>query len=299
VTGPDEYSSLGDDNVFTNLMAQRNLLAAAEAVDRHRSEAHALGVEPDEPAAWRTAADAMHVPYDEGLGLHPQHEGFLDYGLWDFDNTPADAYPLLLHAPYFALYRRQVVKQADLVLALWMRGDAFTEEQKARDFAYYEGITVRDSSLSAAPQAIIAAEVGHLDLAWRYLREAALTDLDDLHANVSSGLHMASLAGAVLAAVAGFGGFRDHTAVPAFRPRLPEACAQRLCFRLTIRGSRLRVTVRPREARYVVEDGPELQLRHWGEELTVGAEEVARPVPEPPQLEPPVQPRHREPFDRS
>jgi alpha,alpha-trehalose phosphorylase len=298
VTGPDEYSSLGDDNVYTNLMAQRNLLVAADTVDRHREAALALGVEPDEPMAWRAAADAMHIPYDSGLGIHPQHEGFLDYGVWDFENTPPDHYPLLLHAPYFELYRTQVVKQADLVLALWFCGDAFTEDAKARDFAYYEAITVRDSSLSAAPQSVMAAEVGHLDLAWRYLREAALTDLDDLHDNVSGGLHMASLGGAVQAVVAGLGGFRDHTAVPRFRPRLPQA-ATRLVFRLTIRGSRVRVTVTRDAAAYVIEDGPPLELEHWGEMLTAGSDEVTRPVPPAPQLEPPRQPAHREPFDRA
>jgi alpha,alpha-trehalose phosphorylase len=240
----------------------------------------------------------MHIPYDERLGVHPQHEGFLQLGPWDFDHTPRSHYPLLLHSPYFELYRRQVVKQADLVLALWFRGDAFSDEDKRRDFEYYERITVRDSSLSAAAQSVVAAEVGHMDLAWRYMREAALTDLDDLHGNAVGGLHMASLAGAVLAAIAGLGGFRDHDSDLVFRPRLPDAVTQ-LCFRLTIRGSRLRITVRPGEARYRVEDGPQLELVHWGERLTVGSDEVSAPVPEAPELEEPSQPRHREPRDRS
>jgi alpha,alpha-trehalose phosphorylase len=174
VTGPDEYSAIADNNVYTNLLAQRNLEAAAAAVDRQPDRAAELGVERDEQAVWRRAARSMLVPWDEKLGVHPQSERFTEHDRWDFASTTPDQYPLLLSFPYFDLYRKQVVKQADLVLALHVRGDAFTDEQKARDFEYYEALTVRDSSLSAATQAVIAAEVGHLELAYDYFGEAAL-----------------------------------------------------------------------------------------------------------------------------
>jgi hypothetical protein len=135
------------------------------------------------------------MPYDERLGVHPQAEGFTNHDQWDFRHTRTDQYPLLLHFPYFDLYRKQVVKQADLVLAMYLCGDAFTPEEKLRNFAYYDAITVRDSSLSASVQAILAAEVGALDLAYDYLGEAALIDLDDRERNTRDGLHLASLAG--------------------------------------------------------------------------------------------------------
>ena len=150
----------------------------------------------------------MFIPYDEELGVHPQAEGFTRHQVWDFADTPADHYPLLLHYPYFDLYRKQVVKQADLVLAMQLCGDSFTAEQKARNFDYYEGLTVRDSSLSACTQAVMAAEVGQLGLAYDYLGEAALIDLDDLEHNTRDGVHIASLAGTWIALVAGFGGLR-------------------------------------------------------------------------------------------
>ena len=149
-------------------MAQRNLRGAADAAARHPDRARELGVDAEETAAWRDAAAAMMIPYDEALGVHPQSEGFTEHAVWDFAGTTPDQYPLLLHFPYFDLYRKQVVKQADLVLALHLRGDAFTPEEKARNFDYYEAITVRDSSLSACTQAVIAAEVGHLELAYDY-----------------------------------------------------------------------------------------------------------------------------------
>ena len=170
VTGPDEYSAIADNNVYTNLMAQRNLRMAAEAVGRHRRRAATLGVHEEEAAAWRDAAEAMFVPYDETLGIHPQADSFLSHEHWDFEHTSSEQYPLLLHFPYFDLYRKQVIKQADLVLALHLCGDAFSDAEKARNFAYYEPLTVRDSSLSACTQAVVAAEVGHLELAYDYFR---------------------------------------------------------------------------------------------------------------------------------
>ena len=126
VTGPDEYSAVKDNNIYTNLMAQRNMACAADLAVKLPDAAEALGVTTEEVASWRDAAAAMYIPFDERLGVHPQHEGFTDYARWDFKNTPEDHYPLLLHYPYFQLYRKQVVKQADLVLAMYMRPDAFT-----------------------------------------------------------------------------------------------------------------------------------------------------------------------------
>ncbi|MDQ3871901.1 MAG: family 65 glycosyl hydrolase, partial [Chloroflexota bacterium] len=180
VTGPDEYSGLADNNVYTNLMAARNLSAAADVTLRHPHRATELGVDADEIASWRDAAAAVVVPSDPDLGVTPQSEAFTSQRPWDFAATPPSAYPLLLNFPYYLLYSSQVVKQADLVFALYVCGDLFEPEQKARDFEYYERITVRDSSLSASVQAIVAAEVGQPDLALDYLAETALIDLRDL-----------------------------------------------------------------------------------------------------------------------
>jgi alpha,alpha-trehalose phosphorylase len=298
VTGPDEYSAIADNNVYTNLMAQRNLAAAADAAERHAESAERLGVDDTEIAAWRSAAEAMVVPWDEQLGVHPQAEGFTRHQEWDFDATPREAYPLLLHFPYFDLYRKQVTKQADLVLALHLRGDAFTDEEKARDFGYYERRTVRDSSLSACTQAVMAAEVGHVELAYDYFGEAALMDLDDLEHNARDGVHIASLAGAWIAAVAGLGGMRDHGGALAFSPRLPEDLG-RLSFRLLYRGSRLKVEVENDSASYTLLDGEPLDLSHHGEPLHLTRDgPVTREVPAPPDRERPSQPPGRVPRER-
>ena len=298
VTGPDEYSALADDNVYTNLMARRNLLAAADAAKQYPGRARELGVSDEEPASWGDAAKAMAIPFDETLGVHPQAEGFTRHQVWDFARTSAGQYPLMLHFPYFDLYRKQVVKQADLVLAMHLCGNAFTGEQKARNFGYYERLTVRDSSLSACTQAAIAAEVGHLDLAFDYLGEAALMDLRDLEHNARDGVHIASLAGTWVALVSGFGGLRDTGGTFSFAPRLPGGLT-RLAFTLFIRGRRLRVEVTHAEARYSLADGDPLEILHHGEPVTLPAgKPQARPIPAAPPLPRPSQPPGREPVHR-
>jgi alpha,alpha-trehalose phosphorylase len=294
VTGPDEYSAVSDDNIYTNLMAQQNLRAAADAADSAPVNAKRLGVGGEEIAAWRLAADGMAVPYDERLGIHPQNADFTRHAVWDFATT-GDRYPLLLHFPYFDLYRKQVVKQADLVLALYLRGDAFTPEEKARDFAYYEAITVRDSSLSACTQAVMAAETGYLELAYAYFCEAAEMDLEDLEHNTRDGLHIASLAGAWIAAVAGFGGLRDHDGTLSFSPRLPRKLT-RLSIGIGHRGRLLRIEITKHEARYSLRHGPRLEVTHHGQRITLTAGEPASlAIPEIVAGEPPTQPPGRVP----
>jgi alpha,alpha-trehalose phosphorylase len=270
VTGPDEYSAIADNNVYTNLMAQQNLRVAADTANRYPERARELGVDEEEMAEWRDAADAMYVPYDDALGVHPQAEGFTHHQEWDFEATGPEQYPLLLHFPYFDLYRRQVVKQADLVLAMQLRCDAFTDDQKARNFDYYERITVRDSSLSACTQAVMAAEVGHLGLAYDYLGEAALMDLDNLEHNTRDG----------------------------FGPGLPEEIT-RLAFNLFLRDQRLRVEITHDRARYSVADGPPVDITHHGQPARVVAgEPLELPVPPIPARPAPKQPPGRAPPSR-
>ncbi|MGW3495404.1 glycoside hydrolase family 65 protein [Streptomyces sp. NPDC001020] len=295
VTGPDEYSAVADDNTYTNLMARANLLAAADAVERHPLRAEELAVDEEESAAWREAAEAMHVPYNHELRVHEQHAGFTRYQRWDFAATRPDQYPLLLHFPYFDLYRKQVIKQADLVLAMYTCSTFFDTEHKARNFAYYEPLTVRDSSLSAGCQAVIAAEAGHLRLAYDYLHEAALMDLEDLEHNTRDGLHIASLAGAWMVLVAGFGGLRHHGTRIDFAPRLPEQLG-RLAFTLQLRGRRLRVEIGRTAATYTLLNGDPLMVHHHGEPLTLEADKPhTRTIPSLVPLPAPDQPPHRRP----
>ncbi|HKY65820.1 MAG TPA: glycosyl hydrolase family 65 protein, partial [Acidimicrobiales bacterium] len=297
VTGPDEYTAIVDNNVYTNLMAQQNLRAAADVAARHDELAHELGVTTEEMASWRDAAEAMVVPYDSALGVHPQNEGFTKLALWDFPSTSPGDYPLLMHRPYFDLYRKQVVKQPDLVLALQLRGDAFTQAEMDRNFRYYEAITVRDSSLSACTQSVVAAELGYLELAYDYLAEAALMDLEDRNHNTRDGLHMASLAGAWTSLVEGLGGMRARDGKLWFTPRLPGDIS-RLRFRVRYRGSGVEVETDGERATYRLWEGPPLTVHHEGEAVELGDQPVERLVTPVPHRPRPLQPPGREPQRR-
>jgi alpha,alpha-trehalose phosphorylase len=297
VSGPDEYTPIVTDNVFTNLAAAHNLRSAAEAAERHPDLALGLGVTAEELDAWRQAANAVTVPYDARLHVHQQHAGFTRLPEWDFEASRGK-YPLLLHAPYFDLYRRQVIKQADLLLAQYWFGHRFNDQDKARNVDYYERRTVRDSSLSAAVQAVTAAEVGQLELAHDYASEAAQIDLHDIEHNSVDGLHIASLAGVWTALVAGFGGLREREGMLSFAPQLPDRIS-RLRFTLRWRGQLLGVDIEPGQATYTLRDGTSASLafRHNGKDVTVT---TGTPVAEPiskrvPMLPRPPQPPGREP----
>jgi alpha,alpha-trehalose phosphorylase len=205
----------------------------------------------------------------------------------------------MLHFPYLELYRKQAVKQADLVLAMQLHPDEFTDEQKAANFAYYEAITVRDSSLSASTQAVIAAEVGHLDLAYDYLGEAALMDLKDLEHNTRDGLHLAALAGAWTALVVGFGRMRAVDGRLRFSPRLPDGL-NRIAFRIRYRDRRLRVEIHPQHAIYRLTSGQPLELSHHGQLFDLASEAVTLPIPDgrAPREPSPRQPSGRSPAQR-
>ena len=276
VTGPDEYTTVVNDNLFTNVMARFNLRRAAEAVRElairdgleYDQVVDRLELDETEIVGWERAAVDMAIPFDEHLGVHPQDEHFLEREVWDLKNTPLDKRPLLLHYHPLVIYRFQVLKQADVVLALYLQGEQFTPEEKRADFEYYDPITTGDSTLSAVVQSIIAAEVGYHDLALRYFMSALFVDLADRHQNTSDGVHVASTGGVWSALVAGFGGFRDHGGVFTIDPRLPEAWDS-LVYRVTLLGTRVKVTVRTDELELEVEDGKQATLRVRGADVTV------------------------------
>ncbi len=282
VTGPDEYTTVVNDNLFTNVMARFNLEQAARVVRGLAQDApqayermvRRLQLDPTEPDEWAAAAAATKIPYDEATGINPQDSHFLDREMWDLKNTPAEKRPLLLHFHPLVIYRFQVLKQADVVLALFLQGDHFSLEQKRSDFEYYDPITTGDSTLSGVVQSIIAAEVGYRELALRYFQSSLYVDLADLHGNASDGVHVASTGGVWAALVFGFGGMRDYNGVITFDPRLPASWPS-LQFTLTLRGCRLRVVVTADAISFTIEDGDEATVSVRGEQVTV---RVGEPV---------------------
>ena len=271
VTGPDEYTTVVNDNAYTNLMARANLRGAVAALDRlerERPDAHAailvdLGVTPAEVASWQRAADAMYVPYDEERGIHPQDSSFLEREVWDLAATPPEQFPLLLHHHPLVIYRHQVLKQADVVLAMFLLGDEFSLDQKRRNFEYYDPLTTGDSSLSAAIQSVVASEIGDADRAMEYFRYTLLMDLADLAGNVSDGVHVASAGGTWLATVFGFGGVRDHGGRLSFAPQLPDIWTS-LEFTVRFRDRQVAITLDHDTHCYELTSGDPLEVTIHG-----------------------------------
>jgi alpha,alpha-trehalose phosphorylase len=283
VTGPDEYTTVVNNNTYTNLMARENLRFAADAVEQVRTGSPDLyqalvlrtGLEPGEAADWRKAADRMYIPFDARLGIHPQDDDFLDLKKWDFANTPPDKYPLLLYFHPLVIYRHQVIKQADIVLAMFLLGNEFGLEQKKRNFDYYDQLTTGDSSLSACIQSIVAFEIGYDDLALRYLINALLMDLGDVGGNVKDGCHIASMGGTWMGVVYGLAGMRDKGGQLSFHPNKQ---LRHLSFHLTVRGQLLAVEIKTDGVTYNLEQGDGLTVYHRDERLNLRpGEPVRRP----------------------
>jgi len=267
VTGPDEYTTVVNDNLYTNVMARFNLRCAAESVrkladtwpDQHAKMVARLGLAEEEIDEWERAAEAMAILWDENLGIHPQDALFNEREVWDLANTPPEKRPLLLHFHPLVIYRFQVLKQADVVLALFLQGEHFSMKEKLSDFEYYDPITTGDSSLSGVVQSIIEDQVGYHELALKYFWDGVFVDIGNLHSNTSDGVHVASAGGVWSALVYGFGGLRDHGTTLYFDPRLPDPWPS-LTFRLTQRGTRIRVTLRKESISFDVEAGPGLTV---------------------------------------
>ena len=283
VTGPDEYTAVVNNNRFTNMMARENLRLAVATVDYLKNEypedyqqlVSNTGLEPFEIDDWQRAADHMYLPVDEKTGIHPQDDSFLEKEVWDLSNTAPEKFPLLLHYHPLVLYRHQVIKQADVVMAMFLLGRDFSLEDKKRNFDYYDPLTTRDSSLSSCIQSIVASEIGYADKAFDYFLDAALVDLADIGGNVIDGVHIASMGGTWMALVYGFGGMREDDGTLSFHPKLPKRW-NHLRFRLTIRGQRLEVRVDHDATTYTLTEGSGLPLRHEGEEFQVSPDAPVR-----------------------
>ncbi len=291
VTGPDEYNTVVDNNAYTNLMARENLWYAAETLtwlqhnkpERFGALVHETELDPAEMEAWKKAADAMYVPFDEDKGIHLQDDDFLKKSQWDFKNTPPEKYPLLLHFHPLVIYRHRVIKQADIVLAMFLLGDKFSCEQKRRNFDFYDPLTTGDSSLSVSIQSILALELGYFDKARDYIRYALMMDMADVASNVEQGCHIASMGGTWMAMVYGILGMRDYKGEISFDPRPSRKTGQGRV-NLFIRGQRLSVALDQEkgEAQYMLKKGDGLTITHQGEKILLAeGKPVTRKIQEP------------------
>ncbi len=293
VTGPDEYTTVVNDNTYTNLMAQFNLRYAARTVRMLAHEdppsfaalCRRTSLDLGELDDWDAAADAMHIPYDDELEIHPQDSSFLELEPWIWDETTEADYPLLMNYHPLVIYRHQVLKQADVVLAMFIRTGDFSVEQKRRNFDYYDPITTGDSALSACVQSIVAAEVGRDRLAEDYFHRALYLDLSNTQGNTADGVHIASTGGTWAAVVHGFAGMSERGNYLEFSPSLPPSI-EGLTFRLLRQGARLRVDLDHEGCTVTVEDGgPDgnagVVVNDGEERIALGAGESYTVAPDP------------------
>jgi len=288
VTGPDEYNTVVNNNAYTNLMARENLRYASQTVESLRTKepvaydtlVKKTALQPSEAEEWSRAAEKMYVPYDEKLKIIPQDDSFLEREPWDFRNTPSDRYPLLLYYHPLNIYRKQVIKQADVALAMFLLGDDFSPETKKRNFYFYDPLTTGDSSLSSCVEAIIAAQVGDMEKAIQYGMSALLMDLADVGGNVKDGCHIASMGGTWMMLAYGFGGMRDNGGTLSFWPRRAPQDNAILRFPLTYRNQMLEVEIGLESVEYALVKGERMVIRHEKEDvqLTRDRPVVARPV---------------------
>lgn len=274
VTGPDEYSALVNNNFYTNAMAKMHLQFASQVARKlqklhpevFQQVASQMDLELSEIDGWQQAADRMYLPTDEKLGVHPQDDSFLSRAVWDFENTPSDHYPLLLHYHPLVIYRYQVCKQADVVLALMLLSDQFSLAEKKRDYDYYEPLTTHDSSLSSCIFSIMASEVGYRQKAYDYFMDTARMDLDNQHNNTQHGVHTAAMAGTWMGVVYGFAGMRSHQGVLHFNPQLPQSWTH-YQFKVHVRGQLVQVRVEAGQAEYLLLKGTGLVVQHGNQNV--------------------------------
>lgn len=276
VTGPDEYTAIVNNNVYTNLMAKDHLEYAHKMVyvikekfpNKYQELVDKIDLKDSEVEEWKKAAELMYIPFDDELGIFPQDDSFLEKAIWDFENTPKENYPLLLHYHPLVIYRHQVLKQADLVLALFLQGNRFTMADKKRNFDYYEQITSHDSSLSPSIHSVIAAEVGYHEKAYQYFMQTARMDLDDYNNNVKDGIHSASMAGAWMSIINGFAGLREYEGKLMFSPSVPEKW-EGYHFKVTFKGRLIDVNISKVAVVYTLLEGETISVEHRGKKIVL------------------------------
>jgi alpha,alpha-trehalose phosphorylase len=274
VTGPDEYTALINNNYYTNLMAAENLSFASEMVEKIKTESpeiyqelkNKLKLSEEEHFGWEKHAEKMFYPYDEKLKINAQDDSFLSKPIWELDKTPKEKFPLLLNYHPLVLYRYQVIKQADLILAEALLPHKFSDEQVKRDYDYYEKLTTHDSSLSTCIYSIVANRIGYEKEAYEYFINTSRTDLDNYQGNTKDGIHSASMAGTWLGVVMGFGGMKIYNNELHFDPKIPEKWNE-YTFKIKFKNRIIKVKVDKTKADYSLEKGEPLTIYNKGNKI--------------------------------
>lgn len=273
VTGPDEYTALVNNNTYTNYMVRENFLYAAKVLSSLKKESlngllKKIKFKPSEVKEWEKAAKAMYLPKKNSQGVIPQDDSFLKKEKWDFKNTPDENYPLLLHYHPLVIYRHQVLKQPDLLLAMLLLQQHFEKDEMECNFNYYDPLTTCDSSLACCVQGVIASFIGKMKKSLDYFFETVEMDLENINHNLRDGVHVASMAGGWIFIVYGFAGLRDDGGVLKFFPSVPKSL--QFSFILLAQGQKLKIELSQAKTIYTLLEGEELEIYHNDKKFKLG-----------------------------
>ncbi|PCH96217.1 MAG: glycosyl hydrolase [Gammaproteobacteria bacterium] len=282
VTGPDEYTAMVNNNYYTNAMAKIHLSFAVELIDLLQGNNQAkctallqkLALSNKEISIWQKISTTMYLPHHIEKNISPQDDSFLDKKAWNFAYTAKDKYPLLLNFHPLVIYRHQVLKQADVVLANFLQDDEVAIELKRNNLAFYEPLTTHDSTLSACAHSLAYSETGDHQAAFNYFKETLLTDLNNLHNNTHYGVHTAAMAGSWMCVVQGFAGLRIRKNYISFQPKLPSQW-QNLKFKLKLLGCQIQIELTDEHVTYQLLSGENLSLKHFHQSFSLTAQQTA------------------------
>lgn len=243
VTGPNEYENNVNNNWYTNLLAKWVLNYTNQVAQRvDPTKLKELNLTDQERRKWHEIADNMYLPADKELGVFVQNDDYLDKDLTLVKDLPQDQLPLNQHWSWDRILRSPYIKQADVLQGIYYFIDDFTQEQKERNFDFYEPLTVHESSLSPSIHAILAADLHKEAKAVEMYQRTARLDLDNYNNDTKDGLHITSMTGSWLAIVQGFAGMRVRQGKLHFDPFIPKNW-DGYRFHVNFRGRLLKVTV--------------------------------------------------------
>lgn len=218
VMGPDEYLPMTRNNAFTNRMVQYSLSQTIEYLERYKDQENAeyqkikerLGLDEKELDLFREVRDKLRLPSKENTGIIQQSDDFATYADLDFDAIWKDrTRPFGDFISQEKNYRSKALKQADILELMMLYPQEFTMDQIGQNYDYYEPITTHDSSLSAAVHGILAAWMGRMEEAEKFLHKVIAIDMSLEKKGAAEGIHIANCGGLWQMVVYGFAGLKS------------------------------------------------------------------------------------------
>ena len=286
VMGVDEFHMMVNNNCFLNYLVKKSMEFTLEVIHEMKRDVpqklkdiiEKTALYTGELKDWEQIADRMYLPQDKASGIYEQHDGYFTLPHIDIHSIPVTDFPLYNHWSYDRIYRTDMIKQADVLMMMFLYSQDFSSEIKKVNYEYYEPRCIHESSLSPSVHSIIASEIGKPDEAYEFFRFATRLDLDDYNRNTCEGLHTTSIAAAWMNIVYGFGGMRSDREKLVFNPSIPKAWKS-YSFRILYENSILGIIVDKECVSFKVMNGSTINICVYGEEYSIGNEGVQLDIP--------------------